>query len=123
MHRIRIVAVVALLALVAAACSDDGGEPTETVSARLRRPVISAGAWGGAVRGVRYDSTFGQWHASPDSGRKGFDRGAKLDVRYVTMTEYDSTLGDMVEVAFARFVAPYTLERAVEILERMAEER
>jgi 2,3-bisphosphoglycerate-independent phosphoglycerate mutase len=34
---------------------------------------------------------FGNVPPSPDSGHKGFDRGDKLDLRYVCMTAYDQT--------------------------------
>lgn len=34
---------------------------------------------------------FGNVPPSPDSGEPGFDRGTKLDLRYVTMTAYDQT--------------------------------
>jgi len=40
--------------------------------------------------------------ASPDSGRHGFDRGAKLDIDYVIMTEYWEELLPFVKVAFPK---------------------
>jgi 2,3-bisphosphoglycerate-independent phosphoglycerate mutase len=40
--------------------------------------------------------------ASPDSGRKGFDRGAKLDLHYVIMTEYWEELLPYCKVAFPK---------------------
>lgn len=41
---------------------------------------------------------------SPDSGEKGFDRGAKLNLRYVTMTAYDQTFAEFpgLEVAYPK---------------------
>ncbi len=41
---------------------------------------------------------------SPDSGEKGFDRGKKLDLRYVCMTAYDQTFTDFpgLSVAFPK---------------------
>ncbi len=39
---------------------------------------------------------------SPDSGQKGFDRGRKLDVYWVTMTAYEEELNPLVNVAFRK---------------------
>jgi 2,3-bisphosphoglycerate-independent phosphoglycerate mutase len=39
---------------------------------------------------------------SPDSGRRGFDRGPKLNLRYVTMTSYSEELAPFVMVAFPK---------------------
>ena len=41
---------------------------------------------------------------SPDSGEKGFDRGEKLNLRYVTMTAYDETFKEFpgLEVAYPK---------------------
>jgi len=41
---------------------------------------------------------------SPDSGEKGFDRGEKLNIRYVCLTQYDSTFDnyDNLDVAFRK---------------------
>jgi 2,3-bisphosphoglycerate-independent phosphoglycerate mutase len=41
---------------------------------------------------------------SPDSGEKGFDRGKKLNLRYVTMTAYDETFSEFpgLSVAFPK---------------------
>ncbi|MEX2218397.1 MAG: 2,3-bisphosphoglycerate-independent phosphoglycerate mutase [Phycisphaerales bacterium] len=39
---------------------------------------------------------------SPDTGRPGFDRGPRLDLRYVTMTAYSEELAPYVRVAFPR---------------------
>jgi 2,3-bisphosphoglycerate-independent phosphoglycerate mutase len=44
----------------------------------------------------------GQVKPSPDSGKKGFDRGPKLDLYYVTMTAYEQELNQMVHVAFPK---------------------
>ena len=40
--------------------------------------------------------------ASPDSGKKGFDRGKKLDLHFVTMAAYDEALNPFVHVAFPK---------------------
>jgi 2,3-bisphosphoglycerate-independent phosphoglycerate mutase len=45
---------------------------------------------------------YGHVAPSPDSGEKGFDRGDKLDIVYVTMTAYQEELNDMVNVAFPK---------------------
>jgi 2,3-bisphosphoglycerate-independent phosphoglycerate mutase len=39
---------------------------------------------------------------SPDSGEKGFDRGPKLDLAFVTMTGYEKELNKMVSVIFPK---------------------
>ncbi|HVZ93099.1 MAG TPA: 2,3-bisphosphoglycerate-independent phosphoglycerate mutase [Phycisphaerales bacterium] len=39
---------------------------------------------------------------SPDSGVRGFDRGKKKDLHYVTMTDYWEALGPYVKVAFPK---------------------
>ena len=39
---------------------------------------------------------------SPDSGRRGFDRGAKLDVGFVLMTPYSERLAELANVAFPK---------------------
>lgn len=47
----------------------------------------------------------GEWAGvkpSPDSGARGFDRGPKLGLHYVTMTEYWEALTPHVKVAFPR---------------------
>ncbi|MGB1125333.1 MAG: 2,3-bisphosphoglycerate-independent phosphoglycerate mutase [Phycisphaeraceae bacterium] len=38
---------------------------------------------------------------SPDSGEKGFDRGQQLNLRYVTMTAYDSTFTEFAGLSVA----------------------
>jgi len=40
--------------------------------------------------------------ASPDSGERGFDRGAKLDLRFVLMTPYSERLAELAPVAFPK---------------------
>jgi 2,3-bisphosphoglycerate-independent phosphoglycerate mutase len=40
--------------------------------------------------------------ASPDSGVRGFDRGPKLNLRYITMTSYSEELAPYVGVAFPK---------------------
>ncbi|MEM8932422.1 MAG: 2,3-bisphosphoglycerate-independent phosphoglycerate mutase [Acidobacteriota bacterium] len=39
---------------------------------------------------------------SPDSGERGFDRGPRLDLAFVTMTAYERALDPYVEVAFPK---------------------
>ncbi len=39
---------------------------------------------------------------SPDSGVKGFDRGAKLNLHFVTMTAYEEEMNQWVKVAFVK---------------------
>ncbi|MHC4995019.1 MAG: 2,3-bisphosphoglycerate-independent phosphoglycerate mutase [Planctomycetota bacterium] len=48
------------------------------------------------------DEFYGHAAPSPDSGEKGFDRGDKLDLFYVTMTAYEVVLNDFVNVAFPK---------------------
>lgn len=46
-----------------------------------------------------------RWKAvkpSPDSGAKGFDRGAKLDLRFITMAAYWEELNPLVRIAFPK---------------------
>jgi 2,3-bisphosphoglycerate-independent phosphoglycerate mutase len=45
---------------------------------------------------------YGHVKPSPDSGSKGFDRGPKLDLAYVTMTAYEEELNQWVQVAFPK---------------------
>jgi len=54
------------------------------------------------TRAFRMDQFHGHVAASPDTGEKGFDRGEKLDLNYVTMTAYDESFGDMVSVAYLK---------------------
>ena len=44
----------------------------------------------------------GKVAASPDSGKKGFDRGKKLDLHFVTMAAYETALNPFVHVAFPK---------------------
>ena len=44
----------------------------------------------------------GQVDPSPDSGAKGFDRGARLELTYITMTSYEQQLSQWVQVAFPK---------------------
>lgn len=48
------------------------------------------------------DEFLGKVKASPDSGLKGFERGAKLKLNFVTMAEYWDALNPYVKVAFPR---------------------
>jgi 2,3-bisphosphoglycerate-independent phosphoglycerate mutase len=48
------------------------------------------------------DDFFGHVAPSPESGEKGFDRGAKLAIDYATMTAYQEELAGFVEVAFPK---------------------
>ena len=48
------------------------------------------------------DDKWAKVKASPDSGRAGFDRGKKLDIDYVIMTEYWEELLPFVKVAFPK---------------------
>ncbi len=48
------------------------------------------------------DEFLGKVKASPDSGVKGFERGAKLKLNFVTMAEYWDALNPYVKVAFLR---------------------
>jgi len=54
------------------------------------------------TRAFVMDEFHGHVAASPDSGEKGFDRGKKLDLVYVTMTAYEEALSKMVDVAFPK---------------------
>ena len=44
----------------------------------------------------------GQVAPSPDTGERGFDRGPRLDLAYVTMTAYERAFSGLVEVAFPK---------------------
>ncbi|MFQ5525546.1 MAG: 2,3-bisphosphoglycerate-independent phosphoglycerate mutase [Thermoanaerobaculia bacterium] len=54
------------------------------------------------TRAFMLDEFEGHVAASPDTGRRGFDRGEKLDLVYVTMTSYEKELEDIVEVAYPK---------------------
>ena len=45
---------------------------------------------------------YGEVAPSPDTGEKGFERGEKIDVFYVTMSEYDKSFSDLVNIAFIK---------------------
>ncbi len=44
----------------------------------------------------------GEVPPSPDTGNKGFDRGPKLNLHFVTMTAYETALGEWVHVAYPK---------------------
>jgi 2,3-bisphosphoglycerate-independent phosphoglycerate mutase len=48
------------------------------------------------------DDFHGHVEPSPESGERGFDRGAKLAIDFVTMTAYQEELAGFVEVAFPK---------------------
>ena len=48
------------------------------------------------------DDFHGHVAPSPDTGERGFDRGHKLDLAYVTMTAYQQELAELVDVAFPK---------------------
>lgn len=48
------------------------------------------------------DAAWAKVKPSPDSGVVGFDRGGKLDLHYVTMTDYWKELAPYVKVAFPK---------------------
>jgi 2,3-bisphosphoglycerate-independent phosphoglycerate mutase len=48
------------------------------------------------------DDAWAKVKPSPDSGKHGFERGKKLDVRYVTMTAYEQELRPYVQVAYPK---------------------
>jgi len=48
------------------------------------------------------DEAWAQVKPSPDSGRRGFDRGKKLNIEYVTMTAYSEELAPYVKVAYPK---------------------
>lgn len=54
------------------------------------------------TRAFRLDDFYGHVAPSPDSGEKGFDRGPKLDLTYVTLTAYEEALSKWVEVAYPK---------------------
>ncbi len=54
------------------------------------------------TRAFVFDDFHGHVAPSPDDGERGFDRGAKLELTYVTMTAYQRQLDDFVEVAFPK---------------------
>jgi 2,3-bisphosphoglycerate-independent phosphoglycerate mutase len=54
------------------------------------------------TRAFVHDDFYGHAAPSPESGERGFDRGPKLDLDYVTMTAYQKELDDWVRVAFPK---------------------
>ncbi len=48
------------------------------------------------------DAEWAKVTPSPDSGKPGFDRGPKLNVRYVTLTAYETALAPYVQVAYPK---------------------
>lgn len=48
------------------------------------------------------DAKWSHVKVSPDSGKNGFDRGAKLDLEYITMTAYWEELAPFVKVAYPK---------------------
>lgn len=54
------------------------------------------------TRAFVYDHFHGHVDPSPDTGERGFDRGEKLDLTYVTMTAYSRDLEPFVDVAFPK---------------------
>ncbi len=57
------------------------------------------------IRALIFPEFEGHVHGSPDTGKKGFDRGEFLDLQMVTMCEYETVLNDFVTVAYPRVVA------------------
>ncbi len=49
-----------------------------------------------------FDGFHGCVAPSPETGERGFDRGEKLDLAFVTMTAYSEELSDFVDVAFPK---------------------
>ncbi len=54
------------------------------------------------TRAFVFDDFHGHVAPSPDDGERGFDRGPRLELTYVTMTAYERALDDFVEVAFPK---------------------
>ncbi len=54
------------------------------------------------TRAFVLDDFHGHVAPSPDGGERGFDRGEKLELTYVTMTAYQQALDAFVEVAFPK---------------------
>ena len=53
-------------------------------------------------RAFLYPEFYGHMDPSPDTGEKGFDRGEKLNLFFVTMTGYSTDLAPYVHVAFPK---------------------
>lgn len=54
------------------------------------------------LRSFVMDDFYGAVKASPDSGEKGFDRGPKRDVYWLSMTAYETELNAMLNVIFPK---------------------
>ncbi|MDX1502252.1 MAG: 2,3-bisphosphoglycerate-independent phosphoglycerate mutase [Thermoanaerobaculia bacterium] len=54
------------------------------------------------TRAFVMEEFFGAVPPSPDDGERGFDRGPKLEITFVTMTAYEEELSELVEVAFPK---------------------
>ncbi len=54
------------------------------------------------LRSFVMDPFYGAVTPSPDSGEKGFDRGDKLDVYWLSMTAYETELNAMLNVIFLK---------------------
>ena len=54
------------------------------------------------IRAFVQEPFFGHVPPSPDGGGRGFDRGPCLDLCFVTMTSYEESLSELVDVAFPR---------------------
>ena len=54
------------------------------------------------VRAFAMPEFYGKVKPSPDTGERGFDRGPKLDLYWVTMTAYEEELNSLVDVAFRK---------------------
>ncbi len=54
------------------------------------------------LRAFVYPEFEGRVKASPDTGAKGFDRGEKLDVEFVTMCAYAEDVNPLVRVAYPK---------------------
>ncbi len=54
------------------------------------------------IRAFTFDDFHGHVAPSPDDGERGFDRGARLDLDFVTMTAYETALDAHVRVAFPK---------------------
>jgi 2,3-bisphosphoglycerate-independent phosphoglycerate mutase len=54
------------------------------------------------IRAFVMPEFLGQVKPSPDSGAKGFDRGPRLDLLFVTLTAYEEALSQWVKVAYPK---------------------
>ncbi len=100
------------------------GSPEEVAQSRVRDgdTVIFYNYRGDRPRELSAAFVFpdAQWakvKPSPDTGKAGFDRGEKLDLHYVTMTDYWEALAPSVKVAFPK--PPKMLGIAGEYLARL----